>query len=91
MDRRNDVKEKHAAASASSPDSTHTSPSDSDCYKSDFKVKTRPLPTFNGSYAEWRSFQQHFEGYMGKMRKLSDSGKLNYLQDAIKTLSPARW
>ena len=23
--------------------------------------------------------------YIGKMRKLSDSGKLNYLQDAIKT------
>ena len=52
VDRRNDVKEKHAAASASSTDSTRTSPSDLNCCKSDFKLKTMPLSTFNGNYAE---------------------------------------
>lgn len=69
---------------ASTPTSSGTTGSPSDYYQQTIRAKTIPLPTFEGGYADWRTFWCNFIEYIGKIRGITDREKFCYLKESIK-------
>ena len=56
----------------------------SDFYRQDKKAKIIPVPTFDGTFADWRSFWRHFSDYISKLRDVTDDEKLSFLLESLK-------